>query len=96
MIGKLAKLTIRVALTPAELAARVALDVLFGKEEPFEYPLTGTSPPLARSGPSLAEATEAYQALLEGVRAHPEDEELAEHLDKARAAMEVAWLEHLV
>lgn len=44
MIGQLAKLAIRVALTPADLAARLALDVLFGKEEPFDYPLTGTSP----------------------------------------------------
>lgn len=43
----------------------------------------------------LDEATEAYQVFLEGNRAHPDDELIADDLDKARAAMEVAWLEHL-
>jgi len=42
---------------------------------------------------SLAEATEAYQALLEGHRAYPDDELIWEDLCKAKAEMEVAWLE---
>lgn len=41
---------------------------------------------------TLAEATEAYQAYLEGVRAYPDDEDLAEELERARREMEVAWL----
>lgn len=44
---------------------------------------------------TLADETEAYQALLEGHRAYPDDEEIAEDLDRARAAMEVAWLKHV-
>ena len=40
----------------------------------------------------LASETEAYQALLEGHRACPDDEELYLDMLKARAAMEVAWL----
>jgi hypothetical protein len=44
----------------------------------------------------LAVATEAYQALLEGHRRDPDDEELWEDLQKARAEMEVAWLEEAV
>jgi predicted transcriptional regulator len=44
---------------------------------------------------TLADQTEAYQALLEGHRAHPDDDEIAEDLRRARAAMEVAWLEHV-
>jgi hypothetical protein len=40
----------------------------------------------------LAAATEAYQALLEGHRRDPDDELLWEDLEKARTAMEVAWL----
>jgi protease I len=35
---------------------------------------------------------EAYQALLEGHRADPDDEELYTDMVKARAAMEVAWI----
>lgn len=42
----------------------------------------------------LARATEAYQAQLEGARLRPDDIEMLEDLEKARAAMEVAWLEH--
>lgn len=42
----------------------------------------------------LAAATEAYQAMLEGQRAHPDDEDIAEDVEKARAAMEIEWLEH--
>lgn len=37
--------------------------------------------------------TEAYQALLEGHRADPDDEHLYEDMLKAKAQMEVAWLE---
>lgn len=37
--------------------------------------------------------TEAYQALLEGHRRDPDDDELYEDLQKAKAAMETAWLE---
>jgi len=40
----------------------------------------------------LAVETEAYQVLLEGHRAHPENDELQEDLRKAKAAMEIAWL----
>ena len=40
----------------------------------------------------LAHETEAYQALLEGHRARPDDEDLYLDLLKAKAAMEVAWL----
>jgi hypothetical protein len=40
----------------------------------------------------LASETEAYQALLEGHRGCPDDEELYLDMLKARAAMEVAWL----
>jgi hypothetical protein len=40
----------------------------------------------------LAHETEAYQALLEGHRARPDDEDLYRVLLKAKAAMEVAWL----
>lgn len=42
---------------------------------------------------TLSEETEAYQALLEGVRAYPEDELLREDLERARRTMEIAWLE---
>jgi hypothetical protein len=41
----------------------------------------------------LAIETQAYQALLEGHRAHPEGEDLYTDPQKARAAMEVAWLQ---
>lgn len=40
----------------------------------------------------LGEATEAYQAILEGVRAHPDDADLAADLVKAKREMEVEWL----
>jgi len=40
----------------------------------------------------LAIETQAYQAYLEGHRANPDDEDLYSDLQKARAAMEVAWL----
>lgn len=45
---------------------------------------------------ALAAATEAYQAMLEGQRAHPDDEDIAEDVEKARAAMEVEWLKRTV
>jgi hypothetical protein len=41
----------------------------------------------------LAAEIEAYQALLEGHRAHPDDEDLYRDMLKARGAMEIAWLE---
>ena len=53
----------------------------------------------ARRGPTvvavmdLAIETQAYQAYLEGHRAHPDDDDLYSDLQKARAAMEVAWLQ---
>lgn len=40
----------------------------------------------------VSDATEAYQAMLEGVRAHPDDEQLREDFEKAKAEMERAWL----
>lgn len=43
---------------------------------------------------NLSELVEAY--LLEGVRAHPDDEDLAADLAVARERMEVAWLEHAI
>jgi hypothetical protein len=43
---------------------------------------------------ALAAATEAYQAMLEGHRHDPDNEDLFEDLLKARAEMETAWLEH--
>jgi hypothetical protein len=41
---------------------------------------------------TLAEASEAYQAMLEAHRAHPDNTELHEDMIKARAAMEIAWI----
>jgi hypothetical protein len=41
----------------------------------------------------LASETEAYQALLEGHRAWPDNEDLYLDMLKAKAAMEVAWLD---
>jgi hypothetical protein len=43
--------------------------------------------------PDLAADTMAFQTYLEGVRAHPDDEELAEDLARARRRMEITWLE---
>jgi hypothetical protein len=42
----------------------------------------------------IATETVAYQALLEGHRAHPEDVAIARELATAKEALEVAWLEH--
>jgi hypothetical protein len=42
----------------------------------------------------IATETEAYQALLEGRRAHPGDEAMSRYLAQAKAALEVAWLGH--
>jgi hypothetical protein len=41
---------------------------------------------------NLSAETEAYQALLEGHRADPDNEDLYVDLQKAKAALEVAWL----
>ena len=41
----------------------------------------------------LALETQAYQALLEGHRAAPDDELIYEDMLKAKAAMEIAWLQ---
>ena len=41
---------------------------------------------------SLASETEAYQVLLEGHRARPDDDDLYCDMLKAKAAVEVAWL----
>ena len=40
----------------------------------------------------LALETQAYQALLEGHRAAPDDELIYQDMLKAKAAMEIAWL----
>ena len=42
---------------------------------------------------NLATETQAYQTLLEGHRADPDNEDLYTDLQKARAAMEIAWLQ---
>ena len=42
---------------------------------------------------NLAIETQAYQALLEGHRADPDNEDLYTDLQKAKAAMEIAWLQ---
>jgi hypothetical protein len=42
----------------------------------------------------LARESEAYQAMLEGVRAHPDDDELQEDFERAKRAVDVAWIEH--
>ena len=42
---------------------------------------------------NLAAETQAYQTLLEGHRMDPENEDLYVDLQKARAAMEIAWLQ---
>jgi hypothetical protein len=44
----------------------------------------------------LAIETQAYQAYLEGHRASPDDEDLYSDLQKARAALEVAWLQFAI
>jgi hypothetical protein len=45
---------------------------------------------------NLAAETQAYQTLLEGHRMDPENEDLYIDLQKAKAAMEVAWLQSAV
>jgi hypothetical protein len=45
---------------------------------------------------NLAAETEAYQVLLEGHRMDPDNEHLYLDLLKARAAMEVAWLQSAI
>jgi len=42
---------------------------------------------------SLSDELDAFQTYLEAVRAHPDDDELWEDLAKAKAAVEVAYLE---
>jgi hypothetical protein len=44
---------------------------------------------------TLGVEVEAYQTLLEGHRAHPEEDQIFDDLLKARAAMERAWLDLL-
>lgn len=44
---------------------------------------------------ALSQAIEAFQALLEGHSHDPDDEILFEDLQKARSAMEAAWLDHV-
>ena len=43
----------------------------------------------------LAMETQAYQAFLEGHRADPDNELLYQDMLKAKAAMEIAWLQLL-
>ena len=45
---------------------------------------------------NLAAETEAYQTLLEGHRMDPDNEDLYIDMLKARAAMELAWLQSAV
>jgi hypothetical protein len=47
----------------------------------------------AQGADSLAAETEAYQAMLEGHRRDPDDDELHADLLKARSAMQHAYLE---
>lgn len=42
---------------------------------------------------TLAEASMAWQEALEAFRRDPSDEDLQDDLEKARVAVEVAWLE---
>ena len=42
---------------------------------------------------NVAAETQAYLALLEGHRADPDNEDLYTDLHKAKAAMEIAWLQ---
>jgi hypothetical protein len=42
---------------------------------------------------NLALETQAYQVLLEGHRAAPDDELIFEDMLKAKATMEIAWLQ---
>lgn len=42
---------------------------------------------------NLATETQAYQTLLEGHRADPDNEDLYTDMQKAKAAMEIAWLQ---
>ena len=42
---------------------------------------------------NVATETQAYQALLEGHGADPDNEDLYTDLQKAKAAMEIAWLQ---
>lgn len=44
----------------------------------------------------LDHETQAFQAMLEAVRLDPDDPDLADDLQKARAAMTTAWLEHTI
>jgi hypothetical protein len=44
---------------------------------------------------NLQTETQAYQTLLEGHRADPDDELLYQDMLKAKAAMEVAWLQRM-
>jgi hypothetical protein len=44
----------------------------------------------------VALETEAFQVLLEGHRADPDNEDLHRDMLKAKAALEVAWLRALV
>jgi hypothetical protein len=43
----------------------------------------------------LSMETQAYQALLEGHRADPDDELLYQDMLKAKATMEIAWLQRM-
>jgi type II secretory pathway component PulM len=45
---------------------------------------------------NLAAETQAYQTLLEGHRMDPDNEDLYVDLQKAKAAMELAWLQTAV
>jgi hypothetical protein len=45
-------------------------------------------------GYDMAAESDAYQTLLEGHRADPDNEELYEDMLKAKAVLELAWLGH--
>jgi hypothetical protein len=60
------------------------------RRQPVAHDTSSRIPPT-----TLGVEVEAYQALLEGHRAHPEEQQIFDDLLKARAAMERAWLELL-
>jgi len=49
---------------------------------------------MSETGDILAAETQAHQVLLEGHRAYPDNESIYKDWQKAKAAMEIAWMEH--
>lgn len=44
---------------------------------------------------AIADEFSAYQTYLEGARAYPDDEQIAADLERARRAMQIAWLDEI-